>query len=175
MSKELTEKWIVSALEKAYLTHMRFQLDLDQKVHKKKCMFDCKTMTLQKKEELIENLRTYLQEFSEIVFAYVFGSFLTEMPYQDIDIALCVRKKEVKIDYDLKEQYADMLGTSFKEVFDIVIINNAPSSILNSIFSEGRLIFCRDETLLSQWIETCSLDMLANEDISRESLKEIVQ
>ncbi|MFO8239957.1 MAG: nucleotidyltransferase domain-containing protein [Thermodesulfobacteriota bacterium] len=138
-------------------------------------MFDYKNMPYQKKEELIKNLRTYLQEIPEIVFAYIFGSFLEKMPYHDIDIALFVHKKKKIDDYDLKEQYADMLGTDFKEVFDIVIINDAPSSLLNSIFTEGRLIFCRDEALLSQWIEMCSLDMLANEDVSLESLREIVQ
>ena len=138
-------------------------------------MFDRKIISLQKKEELIGNLRKYLQEFPEIVFAYIFGSFLTDFPFQDIDIAVYITNKEETSYYDYKEQYADMLGTAFKEVFDIVIINNAPSSFMYSICSEGRLIFCRDETLLSQWIETCTLDMLANEHVSLESLREIVQ
>ena len=138
-------------------------------------MFHCKSMPLQKKEELIEDLRSYLQEFPEIVFAYIFGSYLMDIPFQDIDIALYISKNEEISDHTLKEQYADMLGTAFKEVFDVVIINNAPRSILSSIFTEGRIMFCRDIILLSQWIETCSLDMLANEDVSWESLREIVQ
>ncbi len=138
-------------------------------------MFDCKIISLQKKEEFIEDLRKYLQEFPEIVFAYIFGLFLTDFPFQDVDIAIYLSKKDEMSYYDYKEQYADMLGTAFKEVFDVVIINNAPSSIMYSIFSEGRLIFCRDEILLSQWIETCTLDMLANEDVSLDSLREIVQ
>ena len=75
---------------------------------------------------------------------------------------------------DLEEHYASLLDDSFWELFDILLINKAPYSLLCSVFREGRLLFCKDEDLLSQWIEACSLERIANEALSRQSLEEIV-
>lgn len=133
-----------------------------------------KTMPGQEREDVIERLRVYLESRSEIIFAYVFGSFLSGMPFQDIDVVLYVNKQKVSA-RNLEEEYAELLSETFKEVFDVVIINHAPNSLICSIFREGRLLFCKDDLLLSRFIESCSLDMLANEGISRESLREIVE
>lgn len=138
-------------------------------------MLYSKDMPFQEKEKIIENLRKHLQNIPDIIFAYIFGSFLEDVAFQDIDLALFVNQEENMNNYELKEQYAEMLCTDFNEIFDVIVINYAPGYLLNSIFTEGRLLFCKDNNLLSQWIEMCSLDMMANEYVSGESLREIVQ
>lgn len=131
-------------------------------------------MPMQKRGQLIDGLRSYIETRSEIIYAYVFGSFPTGIPFQDIDVALYVNKQKVSA-RNLEEEYADHLSETFKEIFDVVIINHVPNSLICSIFREGRLLFCKDDLLLSRFIESCSLDMLANESVSRESLREIVE
>ncbi len=126
------------------------------------------------RETLLRDLGAFLESRPEIIYAYVFGSFVSGLPYQDVDVALYLHGKAQEDAGTQGDKYAELLGSSFKEVFDVVIINRAPNSFKFSIFSEGRLLFCRDDTLLSMSIEMCSLDMVANEDISRESLMEIV-
>lgn len=128
-------------------------------------------MPMQKREQLIGDLRSCLEARSEIIYAYVFGSFLTGMPFRDIDLAVYVNLQERS---NLQEAYAELLSQAFKEIFDVIVINDAPNSLKCSIFREGRILVCKEEFLLSQCMEACSLDMLANEGISRESLKEIV-
>ena len=131
-------------------------------------------MSQQAREDLIQEMGAWLETRSEIVFAYVFGSFPCGEYFQDIDVALYVRPESFDHARDLEEEYAQFLSDGCKEIFHVVIINHAPSSLACSIFREGRNLFCRDEHLLGDCIERCSLDMLANEGVSRQSLREIV-
>ena len=126
-----------------------------------------KPMPWQEREDVIERLRIYLESHPEIIYAYVFGSFLSGMPFQDIDVALYVNKQKASAQ-NPEEEYAESFSETFKEIFDVVIINHAPSSLICSIFREGRLLFCKDDLLLSRCIESFSLYMLANEAVSKE-------
>lgn len=133
-----------------------------------------RTLSTHARESLLRDIGAFLESRPEIIYAYVFGSFVSGLPYQDVDVALYLDGDALKDAGTQGEKYAELLGSSFREIFDVVIVNLAPNSLKCSIFSEGRLLLCRDETLLSISIEMCSLDMVANEDISRESLMEIV-
>jgi len=134
-----------------------------------------KYMSQSDREELLKKLKNYLEVQQEIIFAYVFGSFASEMPFQDIDLALYVELENFEQTRELENKYADLLGMELNENFHVIVVNNAPSAVLCSIFSEGRKLISRDENLLEKYIERCSLDMLANENIAHESLREIVQ
>ncbi len=138
---------------------------------------DCpyhKNLASREREALLRDLRAYLEPRPELVFAYVYGSFYAGMPFQDIDLALYVDPKNLGNVRSLEERYAEILSDIFREIFHVVIINHAPSNLLCSIFSEGRKLFSKDDGLLQSCIEQCSLDMLANEGVSRQSLEEIV-
>ncbi len=126
------------------------------------------------RESHLKALRQILEPRPEIVYAYVFGSFLSGFPFQDIDLALYLDLQQRENAQNLEEHYASLLDDAFGELFDILIINKAPYSLLCSVFREGRLLFCKDEDLLSGLIEACSLERIANEALSRQSLEEIV-
>lgn len=134
-----------------------------------------RTLDGNEREALIEALGTHLRQRPEIIFAYVFGSFVSGMPFQDIDLALWGDARLTGNARDYAEECADLLDAKFRHVFDIVILNSAPSSFKTSVFNEGRLLFSRDDGLLNGVIESCSLDMLANEGLSQQSLVEIAQ
>ena len=134
-----------------------------------------RTLEGKEREALIDALRSHLRQRPEIVFAYIFGSFVSGMPFQDIDLALWVDTRLTDNPREFAEDCADLLDAEFRHVFDIVILNSAPSSFKASVFTEGRLLFSRGDDLLNGVIESCSLDMLANEGLSRQSLVEIAQ
>ena len=133
-----------------------------------------KNLASRERDDLLRDLSAYLEPRPELVFAYVYGSFVSGMPFQDIDLALYVDLEHLGNVRSIEEEYAESLSNVFRQVFHVVIVNHAPAPLLCSVFSEGVRLFCKDDELLSSCIEQCSLDMLANEGVSRQSLEEIV-
>ena len=60
------------------------------------------------------------------------------------------------------------------DVIDAKILNFAPSHFLNNVFKNGVVLFSKNEKLLSDLIEETSLNTVANEYFSYQSLKELV-
>jgi len=130
-----------------------------------------------KRREITKKIKQVLLEEKNLVFAFIFGSFLNAPSFKDIDIGIYVKKieKEEIFDYELKisKKIADACNLAF-DIFEVKVLNFAPNSFLNSIFSRGQLLFCKNSQLLSDIIENTSLEALANEHIAYQSLKELV-
>lgn len=130
-----------------------------------------------KRRKITEKIKTTLFGEKDIVFAFIFGSFLDAPSFRDIDIGIYLDSiKEDKVfDYELKisKNIADECGLSF-DIFEIKVLNFAPISFLNNIFNRGELLFCKNQQLLSDMIENTSLNAIVNESISYQSLKELV-
>jgi hypothetical protein len=134
------------------------------------------SIEMDKRQQIIQKINLALAKREEIVFAYIFGSFLDAPSFRDIDIGVYVTgiKEDDIFDYELEvaEEVADYGSIPF-DIVDIKVINFAPFNFLNSVF-KGRLLFSRNEQLLSDMIESSSLNALANEYIAYQSLKELV-
>lgn len=92
---------------------------------------------------MINRLRLYLIEKKEVKFSYIFGSFLSNLPFEDIDIGIYLDddfiKNINKIDYILNLMI--FLEEKFKGIeFDVVILNDLPFSFLFHIIKEGKLL-----------------------------------
>lgn len=130
-----------------------------------------------KREEIIEKIKEILLAEKEVVFAYVFGSFLDAPTFRDIDIGVYLKY--------VKEEQADNIELKFSkkitkdrdmpfDIFEVKILNFAPNSFLNNIFRNGKLLFSRDEKLSSDLIEATSLEAVDNEHFANQSLKELI-
>lgn len=135
-------------------------------------------ITPEEKEGIIFAIKDKLEKHDEIVFAYVYGSFVdNEMPFfKDIDIGVYVN--EIVI---LQKQFIDYtmgLSLEVESLFkrypvDVVVMNNAALSLLSKI-TQGELLFVRDERL---WIDfvTKTWSLYYDHAItSREILKDMV-
>jgi len=60
------------------------------------------------------------------------------------------------------------------DIIEVKILNFAPESFLNNIFKNGKLLFSRNDELLTDLIEQSSIHALFNEYIREQSLKELV-
>jgi len=86
-------------------------------------------------------LKPLLSGDSRIIFAYIFGGLATgnQRPLSDIDIAVyldsCVDKAEAKL--DIIGRLSDTLKT---DEIDLVILNDAPISLVGRILKKKRLI-----------------------------------
>jgi hypothetical protein len=108
------------------------------------------------KEKLIELLRDFLRSRDEVVFAYVFGSFLEEETFHDIDIGIYLSEipQEESTQYGLA--LSQTLSSHLRIHVDARVLNFAPTSFLYHVI-RGKLIIERDEevstTLAEQTIQ----------------------
>lgn len=102
------------------------------------------------KQDIIEKIRNYLFQKSEIDYAYIFGSFTKKDYYDDIDIAVYIKSRFNYKNFNLYPfGYASLLSgeilriIKYKKV-DMVVMNDAGLLILNRIVNKGLLLFDRD-------------------------------
>lgn len=89
----------------------------------------------------IEKLGSVFDKDSRIVFAYLFGGLAkgTQKPLSDVDIAVFLTSAMTGGDAkaDLSGLLSDVLGT---DEFDLVVLNNAPLSLVGRILGARRVI-----------------------------------
>ncbi len=105
----------------------------------------------QDKEQIKDIIAEYLHETEEIIFAYIFGSFVAKEYYHDIDVAVYLSDNFDKNDL-MKYQYgyesslvAKLMKLLHTDKIDLVVLNNAPLLITNRIINTGILLFDKDK------------------------------
>jgi len=128
------------------------------------------------KEALLAQITSILKKRPEVVFAYCHGTFLLEkkIKFRDIDIALYLKDDFKKEPFEYEQKIADVLEKKVKYPVDVKVLNVAPFYFLNNVFRTGRLLFSRDDQLLTELIEQSSLQSIINYDFSLNSLRELV-
>jgi len=127
-----------------------------------------------KKKKIAKQIQDVLMSRDEIVFAYIYGSFVSSRKFRDIDIAVFVDPKKVKskdmLDYELE------LGSElvFPCPVDVHMLNNAPVSFQHNVFRTGKLLFSRDDIVLTDLIEQTSLIMVHDNYLMQESYAALV-
>ena len=98
-----------------------------------------------RKKEVVAWLRRRLTEEKGIVFAYVHGGFVRRSFFRDIDVAVWVGEGEDPFYYavDLSVKLEVELGMPV----DVQVLNEAPLPFRYRVFTEGVLLFSRDERL----------------------------
>ena len=99
-------------------------------------------------KSIIQNISAFLENEDAVSFAYIYGSFIEEDGFNDIDIAVYIDESVIK-----KESLFDCqldMGVRFESELnsypvDCRILNIAPLSFRFSVVTKGELIFSRDE------------------------------
>lgn len=102
-------------------------------------------MDTQAKEEIIKR---YLQKREDILFAFVFGSFLTRANYRDIDIAVYFKEAPGLMELGLVHSE---LGDLLKTKVDVISLNGLPGKLpvmAHQVASTGKLVKNKDEDAL---------------------------
>lgn len=101
------------------------------------------------KEETISQIKKGLALHHEIAWAYLYGSFLTEEKFEDLDIAVYLGPGYLKrVPSLIKEE--QMLAISLEKMLspryevDLKILNHAPIHFQYKILKIGKLIFFRE-------------------------------
>ena len=117
---------------------------MSQELEEKEFFTFYKLSSIEKKE-IVEKLRKTIMEREEVLLAVIFGSFLSNSTFRDIDLALYVRGVDdyLKYKFRLDSVLTDTIGYPV----DTTILNNAPSWFILEVCSEGQLLYSRLEGL----------------------------
>ena len=102
-------------------------------------------LSAKEKGKLLKNLKSRLRSNDEIMFAYVHGSFIEREFFRDIDVALWLKTPHMAFNYtvDLSSKLEMELGIPI----DIQVLNEAPLPFKFHVFTNGKLLYSRNENL----------------------------
>ena len=131
-----------------------------------------KTMTRKEKDRLIERVSGLLEEKEYILFAYLFGSFVTSESFQDIDIAVYVRDgaRSVALELDIERDIENALRMQV----DVRIINNAPLSFIYNVLKNKILAVDRDKAFRADFEGLIYKEYFDYLHLRKEYLREIL-
>ena len=121
-------------------------------------------MEMIRKDIMISLIRQVTRENGRVAFAYLYGSFVTEESFRDIDVGVYLKNTEensIVVSVELKTQLsrdAQRHGFTFgADQFDVKILNDAPFTFLRRVFEQGILLFDLNPELRTDLIEYVSL------------------
>jgi len=134
------------------------------------------------REAILHTVQQALETQSKVVFAYVYGSFLENRPFHDIDVAVYLdladedEKKISQFVLDLAFHLEEALARTLDRVgvhlpVDVRALNRAPLRFCYHVF-RGKLLFSRDEALRAQQIERTIYRYLDIKPLRLRALKE---
>ena len=128
------------------------------------------------REEITNKIREFLSIKKEILFAYLYGSFIEIENFRDIDIGIYLDEKIAdKIDpIDYEISLSLMLEKELRIPVDVKIINFAPLSFKYHVTS-GKLLFSKNESKREEFL--CNTWMLYFDflPIAKIYLKEVLR
>ena len=96
-------------------------------------------------------IRSLLDARAEIVFALLHGSFITEGPYRDIDLAVWVEASAIPA--DRRRRYAldlaQSLELAIRHPMDVLVLNDAPLAVRYHAL-KGQPVVVRDRDFLDE-------------------------
>lgn len=125
------------------------------------------------KNELREHLRRHFLGQPEVVFAYLHGSFVADLPYRDIDVAVYLKPLPAdSLEYRLAVGNELTLRLGFP--VDVQVLNDASPAFRYSV-TRGQLLFSRDEVLRGLFCERTWREYLDFLPFLKDNLRELYQ
>ncbi|MEI9478630.1 MAG: nucleotidyltransferase domain-containing protein [Deltaproteobacteria bacterium] len=104
------------------------------------------------RDRLSQRLGDVLGNRDDVVFAYVYGSFVEGVPFHDIDVGIYISKIDEKEASSYNLALGQALSKEMQMPVDVRILNFAPVLFLYHVI-RGNMIFDRDEETRSCVVE----------------------
>lgn len=105
------------------------------------------------KESIIESLKVCLKNRSDVIFAYLHGSFFKEDRFKDIDIAVYLDPLPPSLLEAELELEAKLSHVVKRYPVDIRILNNASLSFRYNVIKSGQPIVVNNDNIRSDFVE----------------------
>jgi len=97
------------------------------------------SITKKKKNEIINIISLCLQQYREIFAGYIFGSFISDKSFTDIDLGILIqRQPDNLLEYEVGLEIK--LGGLVKFEIDVRVLNDAPLSFVQNVLRHGQLM-----------------------------------
>lgn len=111
-----------------------------------------KKLNKEEKQSILLRIKKLLEEDTNVVLAYLYGSFLKDEGFNDIDVAVYLNDEHFKTEdeifkYELNLSAKVTLNLEKFEV-DIKALNIAPLSFKFKVITSGNLLFTKDRAKL---------------------------
>lgn len=115
-----------------------------------------KTFTLNGKgrEKLINVLKKELFKEEGVVLAFLYGSFLEEGAFRDIDIGVFIEERKPPsptYELELENRLSKAVNMGFP--IEVRIVNKAPVTFLYHVIT-GKLLVCKDQDVFTDLVTT---------------------
>lgn len=96
--------------------------------------------------DIIKKCKSILMDYEDIIFAYIFGSYVQGKMRadSDIDIAIYLEKK---IDIETYLEIKMHLSEACKREVDLIVLNDATPLLKYQIYKNNILLFTRNRTI----------------------------
>jgi predicted nucleotidyltransferase len=131
-------------------------------------------LSTKEKEVLAEKISDILKAKEYILFAYIFGSFVSGDGFKDIDIGVFISGAEGKSPLKLELKLEGEIEHAIHMPVDIRIINNAPSSFIYNILKGGTVIVDKNKSLRSDFEGMVFKKYFDFQHLRNEYLREII-
>jgi len=132
----------------------------------------------QEKEIITRRIADTLKADERVLFAYLYGSFVTGGDFRDIDIFLFLNTQEnpFHISVGIREALADTFTAAglFEvpaDFFDVRVINEAPYDFVIDILCDGLLLVDKEPDIRTDLIEKVSNEYRVNCALLDEALR----
>ena len=101
------------------------------------------------KKEVMDKIRKIVSEFDYVSAAYVFGSYIHNDDFNDIDVALLISNElNPYVSFKFAMMVARELERQIKPrfEFDVKILNHSPIEFQYEVLKTGEVVFLRDRT-----------------------------
>jgi uncharacterized protein len=106
--------------------------------------------TKQEKKVFVDALSACMLQHGEIYAAYLFGSFVTEKSFADVDLGVLLRREsEDMLEYEIELESKLEKLARFR--LDVRVLNKAPISFAQNVIRYGRLILDREPNMRSDF------------------------
>jgi len=128
-------------------------------------------LSRKEKQKIEIILRDILERKEEIIFAYIFGSFLDDLFFRDIDVGVYLKNISRKEAFNYELELGCEIESKIKIPVDLKIINFAPLYFQFHIL-QGKILFVKDEELWANFLDLTLRKYLDFKPLREEFLKE---
>ena len=108
------------------------------------------SITEKEKEKFVAALSSCMQQHGEIYAAYLFGSFITEETFADVDLGILLKHESGDtLDYEIELESKLERLARFR--LDVRVLNRAPISFAQNVIRYGRLILDKEPNMRSDF------------------------
>lgn len=127
------------------------------------------------REAIIQAVRRHLEAQPEVLFAYVYGSLLGDLPVHDVDVGIYLAEGQEATDplwaLDLAADLERALPAELRLPIDVRVLNDAPPDFQYHVY-RGRFLFSRDDERWGRLVEFAIWRYLDMKPLLEWALKE---